>query len=140
MSRRGARGTGLRFLVDEHVHLDAVRQLAARGTDAVFVGHVGLGSREDAVIFEWARREGRIVVTRNYADFAPLVEEANRQGVSFPGILFLAPSLRPSDAGAHVRAIEDWCAAAAATGGNPVRDTFGWLSGAGPGETPPTSP
>jgi hypothetical protein len=66
-------------------------------------------------------------VTRNYQDFAPLVEQAARQRLRFPGVLFLAQSLPQSDIGAHVRALESWLERARAAGANPLESTLGWL-------------
>lgn len=91
------------------------------------VADVGLRTADDAVIFNWARRGGRIVVTRNYQDFAPLVEHANRQGIGFPGVIFYAPSLPQGDVGAHVRALEDWISQANAAGVNPAENTYVWI-------------
>ena len=88
---------------------------------------VSLRTAEDAVIFDWARTEGRILVTRNYQDFAPLVEHANRQGIAFPGVVFYAPSLPQGDVGAHVRALEDWIAQANAAEVNPAENTYVWI-------------
>jgi predicted nuclease of predicted toxin-antitoxin system len=114
-------------LFDEHVNAQALRQLQARGVDVIHVGDAGLLATDDAVVFDWARREGRIVITRNYQDFAPLVTEAGRQRLTFPGVLFLAQSLSQSDIGGHVRSLEGWIVAAREMGRNPVANTFGWL-------------
>lgn len=119
--------SSLRFLFDEHVNVQAMKQLQARGVDVIQVGDVGLLARDDAVIFDWARRENRIIITRNYQDFAPLVAEAARQQLRFPGVLFLARSLSQSDVGGHVRAVESWLANAHAKGRNPADGTHGWL-------------
>lgn len=100
--------------------------LRAQGVDVVHVHDVWLGGTPDLEILQWAQSEGRIVVTRNYADFAPLVESLAASGEDFPGVLFYASSVRQSDVGAHVRALTDWITAHAA-GGNPVASTFGWL-------------
>jgi len=114
---------GFRFLFDEHVNVPAMKQLQGRGIDVVHVGDVGLARAKDETIFDWARRENRIIVTRNYQDFAPLVEQAARQRLRFPGVLFLAQSLPQSDIGAHARALER----ARAAGANPLESTLGWL-------------
>lgn len=97
----------------------------------VHAGDTGLGEADDLVLLRAAAEEGRVVVTRNYRDFARLIEALSRRGESFPGVLFLAPSLRPSDFSAHVRAIREWCARAGE--GNPVRNGAGWL---GPSQSP----
>lgn len=130
MSHRAPRSAPLRFLFDEHVHAEALRELQDRGVDAGGVPDVGLQGADDADLFDFAGREGRIIVTRNYRDFAVLAEGAARRGLPFPGVLFLAPSIPQSDPGSHVRALEAWIRRVEAEGGSPVYGSFGWL---GPG-------
>lgn len=67
------------------------------------------------------------MVTRNYRDFAPLVEAYGRQARASPGVLFYASSVRRSDVGHHVRALLDWVHSASETGVNPVQNGLGWL-------------
>jgi predicted nuclease of predicted toxin-antitoxin system len=131
LTRQAPRSAPLRFLFDEHVHAEALRELQNRGVDAVGVSDVGLQGADDPDLFGFAGREGRIIVTRNYRDFAVLAEEAARQGLPFPGVLFLAPSIPQSDPGAHVRALEAWIRRAEAEGGSPVSGSFGWLGAGG---------
>ena len=118
---------GLRFVADQHVNGPALRQLRERQVDIVHAAEVGLADADDAALFKWAAREQRIIVTRNYGDYAPLAAAFARRGERCPGVLFLPTSIRPSDVGAHVRALLDWIASAKAHGGNPVENTFGWL-------------
>lgn len=114
------------LLFDVHVHHGARRALRAEGID---VAHAGddpeLRTADDLELLLAAAEEGRVVVTRNYRDFAPLVEALAERGRSFPGVLFLSPSLRPSDLTGHVRAIRRWCDRAG--DGNPVEDGAGWI-------------
>jgi predicted nuclease of predicted toxin-antitoxin system len=117
----------LRFLFDQHVNGAALRALRARGVDILHVAEVGLADADDPAVLEYARRDGRIVVTRNYHDFGPLVQALAARAIDFPGVLFLATSVRQSDVGAHVRVVADWIAVATAAGVSPVRGTFGWL-------------
>lgn len=117
----------LRFVFDQHVNAPALRQLQSGGVDVVHVAEVGLSQADDADILAWAARENRIVVTRNYRDFAPLVEVYVRRGTPFPGVLFYAGSVRQGDVGHHVHALRAWIDAAEATGGNPVMNGIGWL-------------
>lgn len=124
----GSEAASFRFLFDEHVNVPAMKRLQERGIDVIQVGDVGLLQVDDAVIFEWARNNDRIIVTQNYHDFAPLVMEAGRQQRRFPGVLIWAPSLRQSDVGGHVRAVERWLFAAHSAGVNPIERTYGWLS------------
>jgi predicted nuclease of predicted toxin-antitoxin system len=114
----------VRFLFDQHINARALRQLRLEGFDVVHVAEVGLSKAEDAEIFAWAMGEERIIVTRNYRDFAPLVELHAREGVSFPGVLFYATSVPASDVGHHVRALRDWSKAADT---HPVTNGLAWL-------------
>ncbi|MGH7475253.1 MAG: DUF5615 family PIN-like protein [Longimicrobiales bacterium] len=117
----------LRFVFDQHVNAPALRQLRADRIDIVHVAEVGLSEADDPEILGWAAQEGRIVVTRNYRDFAPLVEAYAKQGIPFAGVLFYASSVRPSDVGHHVRALHEWIRGATEAGGNPARNGLGWL-------------
>lgn len=119
-------GEGLRFLFDEMVHVGACDQLRRRGVDVVHALRVADELPTDRDVLEYAREHGRIVVTRNYRDFAVLGRAYARRGRSFPGILLLPTSLPQGDVGAHVRAIEAWIDEHAA-GGLPIRDGFGWV-------------
>lgn len=116
-----------RFVFDQHVSAPALRQLRERGVDIVHVAEAGLSEADDPDILAWATREERIVVTRNYRDFAPLAEAYGKQGLPFPGVLFYATSVRQSDVGHHVRALVNWISDAERVGRNPVKDTLGWL-------------
>lgn len=122
-----AAGYPLLFLFDQHMNRPALLQLRTRGIDLVHTSEVGLAEADDAEIMVWARNEGRIVVTRNYRDFAPLVHAFEGSGEHFPGVLFCPTSIRHSDVGAHVRALEQWIASARAVGGNPARNGYDWL-------------
>lgn len=107
------------------ISVPACRQLQARGVDIVHVLEVGLRSRPDSDVLEYAVRERRILLIRNYRDFAPLAEAYSKRSVPFPGVLFIAASIGQADAGAHVAALEDF--AARNQRGNPVENTYGWL-------------
>ena len=117
----------LRFLFDQHVSGPALRQLRECGMDVLHVGEVGLSGADDPAIFHWAIQEKRVIVTRNYCDFAPLVEAFARKGDPFPGVLFFSSSIAHSDVGSHVRALLGWVAGAERLGRNPVESSLGWL-------------
>ena len=116
----------MRFFFDEHVSQPAARELVKRGLDVEHVLDVGMKSASDPAVLEYAIEHGRILVTRNYRDFVPLVQVLNRRGRTFPGVLFLAHSIAPGDAGAHVHAIAGWVASCPPDT-NPVENTFLWL-------------
>lgn len=86
---------------------------------------MGLGDADDGAILKYAAEEGRVVLTRNYADFARLVDAMNRERREFPGVLFLSDAIPDSDGGAHVRAVQAWLEKNGDT--NPVQNTLGWL-------------
>lgn len=116
------------LLFDVHVHHGACRRLQEAGIDVVHAGDVGLGEVDDVELLLAAAEEGRIVVTCNYRDFAPLVEALGQRGETFPGVLFLSPAIPQSDLAGHVEAVRRWCADAGED--NPVRSGAGWM---GPG-------
>lgn len=111
-----------RFLCDEHVAIPVYRALADAGIDVAHVLALGLGGTPDPALFDYARQQGRILLTRNYRDFAPLVERWSRTGQPFPGVLFVATSIPQADGGAHVQALSAWLA-----GPQRVAGTYGWL-------------
>ncbi|MFQ5743878.1 MAG: DUF5615 family PIN-like protein [Acidobacteriota bacterium] len=85
----------MRFLFDVHVHLSACHQLQRKGVDVVHAGEVGLGDAADHELLAFAIREDRIVVTRNYHDFARLAEAFAGQGGPFPASSFFPPHWLP---------------------------------------------
>ena len=114
------------LLFDEHVNVTACRQLQADSVDVMHALEVGLGSTPDPDILRWAIEHDRIVVTRNYQDFAPLIQSLAGREMPFPGALFLSTSIRQNDVGAHVRAIRGWIEAYSA-GDRSVTGRFAWL-------------
>lgn len=113
------------LLFDVHVHHGAAVRLADEGIDVVHAGDTDLADADDLTLLLAAAEEGRVVVTRNYQDFAPLARALARRGESFPGVLLLSPAIRQSDLSAHVRAVLHWCEEAGDK--NPVADGIGWL-------------
>jgi predicted nuclease of predicted toxin-antitoxin system len=123
-----ARVPSLAFLFDEHVNRRSEKMLQAADVDVVHVTTVGLSGADDPVVFRWAQREGRIIVTRNYRDFVPLTQAFAARGERFPGVLFFPTSIRHGDVDGHARALLTWVQAATASGENPIANGFGWLS------------
>lgn len=113
------------LLFDVHVHYGACERLRGDGVDILHAGEVGLAEADDLDLLLAAAEQGRVVVTRNYQDFAPLVDALARKGESFPGVLFISPAIPQSDLSGHVRAIRRWCEQAGDE--NPVENTLGWI-------------
>ena len=111
-----------RFLCDEHVSVPVYRTLVNAGHDVIHLLESELAGATDPLVLHHARRESRILLTRNYRDFAPLVAKWSRDGTDFPGVLFISNSIPQADAGAHLRALSAWLA-----GPRDVRGTYGWL-------------
>ena len=63
----------MKLLLDEMYPRRLAEQLRAEGHDVVAVVELpDLVGREDAEVARWAREHGRVVVTENVADHAPL--------------------------------------------------------------------
>jgi predicted nuclease of predicted toxin-antitoxin system len=92
-----------RLLLDEHVSPLVARVLCEQGFDVVACGvHESLKRRADVVLFAGAPDQRRAIVTRDVADFRPLLHEAIRAGTPTYGLICLsrAVSLRRDAAGA----------------------------------------
>jgi predicted nuclease of predicted toxin-antitoxin system len=78
----------LKLLLDEHLSPEIARQLRQRGHDAVSVGERNdLRGRPDRVHFASLPGERRVIVTRDLADFRPLLAEALRRGTPTFGLV-----------------------------------------------------
>lgn len=97
-----------RFLCDEHIPVPFCRALERAGIDGIHVLDIGMKGAVDHVVLQRARRDGRILITRNYRDFVALAETWSRQGVTFPGVLFVSASIPQGDVAAHLRALNAW--------------------------------
>ncbi len=62
----------MKLLLDEMYPRRLAEQLRAEGHDVAVVELPDLVGREDAEVARWAREHGRVVVTENVADYAPL--------------------------------------------------------------------
>ena len=76
-----------RILLDENVSPALAAALRARGHDAVHVEDVGLAGADDPVVFAFAVRELRAVLTQNVRDFVLLVREHAERGQSHHGLI-----------------------------------------------------
>jgi len=78
----------LKLLLDEHLSPEIARQLDERGHDVVAVGErADLRGRPDRVHFATLPGERRAIVTRDLADFRPLLAEALRRGSKTYGLV-----------------------------------------------------
>ncbi len=102
----------VRFLLDEHFSPCIAEQLAARTVDAVAVAsRPDLRTLPDPGILEAAAAEGRVLVTRNVADFVRLDVAWADSGRRHAGILYVATRRFPENAslvGALTSALADW--------------------------------
>src|SRR5579872_5053994 len=67
------------------------QQLRVRGHDVTSIHDAGyrhLEAAEDAMVFEAARAEGRVLVTENVGDFWALATDALAYGKPAPGLIF----------------------------------------------------
>jgi hypothetical protein len=78
----------LKLLLNEHLSPEIARQLRERGHDAIAVGErTDLRGRPDRVHFASLPAQQRVIVTRDLADFRPLLAEALRRGTSTYGLV-----------------------------------------------------
>ncbi|CAN5325497.1 hypothetical protein BH23GEM2_BH23GEM2_20310 [soil metagenome] len=105
----------------------ALRVLREQGVDVVHTSEIGLAGADDADVLRHAQRDGRILVTRNYQDFAPLVRALAGAGEALPGVLFIASSVRHSDVGGHVATLGAWIEDASQRGSSIVEGGVSWL-------------
>lgn len=120
------------LLMDVDFPLPAFRRLREKGVQALHAGEEGLAGLTDRELLEYARRDGCLVVTRDFASYGRLAEAYAARGREFPGILLLSPELRPADAEGHVRAVEGWLSRVAGWSDEELRRSVGgryvWLA------------
>lgn len=94
------------FLLDEQIGRRVAKEAGRRGVDVAAVDGSELAGLDDLALFRRAIHEGRIVVTYNNADFAPLMAEMLKEYPSIPGVVFVDRSTIPtSDVMGLVRAL-----------------------------------
>lgn len=87
-----------KFLLDEHISPAVAEALRKAGIDARAVAGTPQAGQSDRAQAVLAADEGRILVTYDTADFAPLLVDLAREGRPLPGIVFVDErSLRTSD-------------------------------------------
>lgn len=97
-----------RLLLDGSVAFPVVEALRARDVDALHALEEDLAGMSDAALLRWCRENGRILLTRNYTDFAPLLETLSRREDAFRGVLFFSSGIPWSDVDAHLRSVRAW--------------------------------
>ena len=78
----------MKLLLDEHLSPAIARQLRERGHDTIAVGErTDLRGRADRVHFASLPEEQGVIVTRDLADFRPLLADALRRGTPTYGLV-----------------------------------------------------
>lgn len=116
----------MRFLLDENVDRRVAVALAGQGLDAVHAVDAGVAGATDVAVFDRAIAGGRVVLTRDYADFSRLAKAAELAGRSFPGVIFLSGRLARLGVGAVAGAVARYVEAHEEIGPG----TVDWLTGA----------
>ena len=101
---------GPALLLDEMFSAVIAEQLREKGYDvAAVVADPELRALDDAALYEWARSNGRRVVTENAKDFRPLLWR--EEGEAGPAILLTSSRTFPRSrrsVGLLVAALDDW--------------------------------
>ena len=104
----------MRLILDEMYSQTIASKLRNRGIDAISVHErPALEGRPDGEVLEAATLEGRVVVTNNVRDFAPLVETFGLRGQMHLGALFTDDATFPRTRDGTVPLVEALAAFAA---------------------------
>lgn len=79
------------------------------GLNVVSVHEIGRRGLPDLEQFQFAVRQGHILITRNRDDFRMLVESFFREGKSIPGVLVVPRSLPNNQPERIAHALNRWC-------------------------------
>jgi hypothetical protein len=83
-------------------------ELRRRGLDVVSVHEAPGAGTSDADVLEFARSDGRAVVSENVRDFRPLAEALLAAGGSHAGLVFTTEKRWPrTDPGGLIRALDE---------------------------------
>lgn len=82
----------MKFYADENIESAIMDGLRRRGITIQSVQEAGKSGLPDETQLQYAKSIGAILITRD-TDFLVLCEQWRRQGISFPGLLFI-PSKR----------------------------------------------
>ncbi len=88
------------FLSDEDFNNRIVRGVLRRfpTLDLVRVQDVGLAGKDDTEVLEWAAREGRLVLTHDFATMLDFAYNRVERGLSMPGVIAMSQDLSIGEA------------------------------------------
>jgi predicted nuclease of predicted toxin-antitoxin system len=97
----------VRLLLDHHISRRVAEALRARGYDVITAEDIGAQEADDRPLWELAIDLGRVVVTYNVSDFAPIYQQLWNEARSHPGLILVHPrTIAQGDIGSQVRALE----------------------------------
>jgi predicted nuclease of predicted toxin-antitoxin system len=79
----------VRLYLDEDVDPHSAQDLRLRGYDALAASEAGQLGRADREQLDYARQQGRALLTHNRNDFLALAKEYVLQGIPHAGILYI---------------------------------------------------
>jgi predicted nuclease of predicted toxin-antitoxin system len=90
----------VKLLLDEMIGPGVAQALRDRGLDVVAVAErADLRALPDDAVLDFAREDGRIVVTRNIGDFARLHQQSLAEGRQHAGIVMVSGEAFPQNRG-----------------------------------------
>jgi Domain of unknown function (DUF5615) len=97
----------VKALLDEMMPPAVAEQLRGRGRDVVAVAdQADLRSLPDRNIFAFAQSEGRVVVTRDAADYLEIERERRASGEAHAGLVLVSTRFAPAAVGPVVKALD----------------------------------
>lgn len=97
----------MKALLDEMLPPAIAEQLRERGRDVVAVAErVDLRSLPDRELFAFAQTEGRVVVTRDRADYLQIEREWRAAGDNHAGLALISSRFAPASIGPLVSALD----------------------------------
>lgn len=98
----------MKAVLDEMIPRAIAEQLRQRGHDVVAVAErADLRSLPDREIFAWAQAEGRVVVTRDRADYLLLEREQRASGERHAGLILISSRFPAAAVGSLVTALDE---------------------------------
>lgn len=81
----------VRFAADENFNRKIVTGLQRRAAslDVVRVQDAGLQSADDPAVLEWAARDGRVLLTHDFATMSDFAYERVQAGMPMPGVVMV---------------------------------------------------